>query len=93
MGPRPVGAYPNPICHTISHISDIIKDRHLCRQGGISYGVDASRAEYEKIPKPQDTHHAENPWGGYPKVYPKPVYPISPTISIITILPILYHTG
>ena len=51
-----------------------------------TYGVDTSQAEYAAPLKPQDTHHDGPPWGGYPKVYLNPIYPISPTISIISSL-------
>ena len=49
MGYRPVGVYHNPICPTISHLSSILRDRNLYQQGGVSYGADTSRAEYEMI--------------------------------------------
>ena len=77
--------YPNPIFPTISHQSSIIQDRDLYQPGGVSYVVDTSRSE--SILKPQDIHHADRPSGGYAKVYLKPIYHISPTISIISILP------
>ena len=81
----PVAMYRNPICANISHQSAILQDRDLYRPKGVSYGVDTIRSEYESTLKPHGTQHADPPWGGYPKVYLKPIYPISPTISIISI--------
>ena len=71
MGYRPVGVYPNTIWPIISRLSSILKDRNIHKPGGVSYGVDTSRPEYEITPKPQDTRHAEYPLGGIPEGLPK----------------------
>ena len=89
MGYLPVAMYRNPISPTISHKSAIMQDRDLYQPGGVSYGVATGRAEYEATLKPQATTALIAPWGGYPKVYLRPIYPISPTISIISILSFL----
>ena len=66
----PVTYSIDPILTTLS----ILQDRDLSslsysiyRQGGVSYGGDTSRAEYEMVLsnwKPNDSHQAEYPIGG-----------------------------
>ena len=38
------------------------------------------------ILKPQDPPTKSSLWAGYPQVYPRPIYSIPPTISILSIL-------
>ena len=70
MGYRPVGVNPNPIFPTKSHLSSILKDMSLYRPGGVSYGLDTSRAEFEITPRQQRTRHAEYSLGGIPEGLP-----------------------
>ena len=71
---------PNPIGPTISHQSAIIQDRDLYRPGGVSYRENTIQSEYEATQKPQDATKLIAPFGGYPKVYLKPIYSTFPTI-------------
>ena len=68
MDSRPVGVYHNPICPTVSHLSSILQDGNLYQPGGVSYGVDTSRPEYEMI---------------YLSYLPYPISPIYPILPII----------